>query len=253
MPGALDALVAPRRRRCSARTRTSASSSRKASPVLKTPSVSACTGGSWPRGSRSARGCRLARYQFSAAVSAPGRARSAIARSRSGCDRRPLAHQRPVVAGAAAPRPPRTGTAACTRTAAAARCRGRANADGWPTESATSRSTRSGANNAIAHATAGAPVVADDVGLLDARVVEHREHVGDQMAEAVGVDRPAACRSRRSRAGRVQRRGNPHPLGSGSDGATAVPSPGSRGAGGPPGPRPRRAPPARRRRRLSAA
>ena len=123
----------------------------------------------------------FARYQFSAAVSAPGSASRSIAASRSGW----LAiHSRSSAQSSRRSSSSASGNWNSSMYHDFSRCatRRRAKPRGDRRESTASRSTRSGAISAIAHADAGAPVVADDVRRLDVQRVEDRDHVGDAVA-----------------------------------------------------------------------
>ena len=121
--------------------------------MLHTPSVSVATAGN-SRSLSSASGRQLARYQLSAAVSAPGRERSAIARSVSPS---PRIHSRKSSQSSR--------ISSCSAVPSywnssgyqlRSRCSivGRRSPFGWPTESTAKRPTRSLANAASAHPTA---------------------------------------------------------------------------------------------------
>ena len=63
-----------------------------------------------------------------------------------------------------------------------------ANDVGMPTDSAARWSTRSGDERRRWPTPPPPPVVADDVGALEAEVVEHRHQVADEERDAVALD-----------------------------------------------------------------
>ena len=217
-------------------------SSRYASPLLQMPSVSACTGGSGARGSSSPRGCRFARYQFSAG----GEVEAARGRGPGG--------SRPT--RAAAPQSFASQDLLGLREleeqhvpgllALGERARDARVADGQHDEPAR---RAPGAISAIAQATAAPQSWPTTCAFSISSASSTATMSATLLADPVVARPRRASRTRRSRAGRVQRRGNRRPSGSGSDGATERANPGSRGAGGRRRPRPRRAPRARRRQR----
>ena len=81
---AVDALVPPRPVDVPLASRSCPTRRGRSRPMLHTPIVGACTCGNSSGGSIHVRGWTLARYQLSAAVSAPGRARSSATWSMSG-------------------------------------------------------------------------------------------------------------------------------------------------------------------------
>ena len=186
------------------------------SPELHTPMVGACTGGNSRRGPPATAGGTLARYHDERRGERPrsSRARRSRRRRRGGWPRRGSWPSRRWTATAR--RRPRTGRGACTTTSRAARSRRPLNAAGWPTDSATRWSTRSGTSDGDRPRQRGAPVVADDVGPLDAEVVEHAEHVAGEEGDGVGVDLVGLVRCRRSRAGRGRSTRKPAPARAGT-------------------------------------
>src|SRR5690242_3252317 len=125
---------------------------RAGSPVLQTPMVGACTGGSWSGGPTHDSGGTLARYHLRPGVSEPVASRSATTWSASGCppQARKLNQPSSVSQRSATP-----GNWNSSMYHDCSRCRGvRRKVAGWPTESATRWSTVSGRKVASAQASA---------------------------------------------------------------------------------------------------
>src|ERR1700688_4348369 len=126
---------------------------RAKSPLLHTPMVGACTGGSSMGGSTYVWGGTLARYQLRAGVSDPVASMSAMTPSTSGCppQSRRLAQSLPESHCSAMPsnwnRSMYHDFSRWTYPADT-------NDEGWPTDSATRWSTRSGSRDPNAHARA---------------------------------------------------------------------------------------------------
>ena len=132
-------------------------------------------------------GGMLARYQLRLAVSAPGRARSAIKRRRRGGrdHARKLAQsslRQPLLGDALELEEQHVPRLLSLRPAGVAERRGMADGQGDQVVDTV------GGERGDHPRQRGAPVVTDDVGPLDPEVVEHAEHVADEERQRVRVD-----------------------------------------------------------------